>query len=145
MKNLKRLLVATLITLSLVITPGAAFADNILNPGSNGVCNEPGTNTSAVCNQDKNKDNPLTGCPSKCGHGILYDIVNILTYIGGGAAVIMLIVSALRFASSGSDISNGARTDTDVENARRSIVTALIGLVIIVAGKYLIFFVLSKI
>jgi hypothetical protein len=145
MKSITRALAAIFIALSIIVSPGAAFAANLLSPGSDGgVCNDASTKTSAVCNQAGNKDNPLTGCPSKCGQGILYDVVNILTFLAGGAAIIMLIVGALRFATSGSDISNGARTDTDIENARRSIVTALVGLVIIITGRYLILFVLSK-
>lgn len=151
-KKLMRASISLALFFVLLATPSAAFASNILSPptpgAAGGVCNDPTTpaaKNSAACQQAGNANNPLTGCPSKCGSGIIYDIVNILTFLSGGAAVIILIVSALRFATSGSDISTNSRTDTDVENARRSIVDALVGLVIIIAARYLIFFVLSRI
>jgi lysylphosphatidylglycerol synthetase-like protein (DUF2156 family) len=64
--------------------------------------------------------------------------------IAGAAAVIVILVSALRFALSGSDISTNSRTDTDVENARHTLVNALIGLAVIVLARQIILFVLGK-
>jgi len=58
--------------------------------------------------------------------------------------VIVMIVGALRFASSGSDVSTSSRTDTDIENARRTIGSAVIGLVVIILARTIILFVLSK-
>jgi|GEM_PF-1766134 len=135
------------------VSPQALAATDILTGNGNGLdCSGDNANT-AVCQQHDNSRNPLTGCtpaanpsdpPTGCGTGVLYDVTNIVSYIGGAAAVIVIIVGALRFATSGSDVSTNSRTDTDIETARRTIGGALIGLVIIILGRFLIDFVLSK-
>lgn len=102
-------------------------------------CTDPTNAKSTVCQTHSTTDsstNPVTTD--------LTDITNIVAFAGGAAAVIVIIVSALRFITSGSDISTGSRTDTDVENARRSLGGALIGLAVIVLGRTLILFVLGK-
>ncbi len=107
------------------------------------VCKSPGTSKSAVCSDPKAiidpSQDPLSG-----KNGLFIKITNIVAYVGGAAAVIMIMVSALRFVTSGSDISTGARHDNDVENARRSIAGALIGLTVIVLARSIILFVLGK-
>lgn len=150
--NRIRLVIATLLIslgtmVPLVATPVYAVTNNVdIVTGNDKGINCSGTvANSAICAQHKNTDNPLTGCPSHCGHGILDSIINIIAYIGGGAAIIIMVYSAFRFATSGSDMSTNSRTDTDVEDAKRSIANAIIGLAIIVAAKTLIEFILSKI
>ena len=136
----------------MLLAPAAANAADLFTGGKAGVdCSQGNNRDSAVCQQkDQNSDrNPLTGCSdnpatSNCGHGILYDATNIISIIAGGAAVIVMIVGALRFASSGSDVSTNSRTDTDIENARRTIGSAVIGLVVIILARTVILFVLSK-
>ena len=94
---------------------------------------------SAVCQDDKKTDN-LTG-----NNGALLKIADIVAYVAGAAAIIMIIVGAIKFATSGSDISTSSRTDTDVEDAKHMIANALIGLVIIILAKTIIVFVIKKI
>ena len=128
-------------------SPALAATNQSILPGngSNDVCSSGSSaSSSAVCGQAQNKDNPLTGCPDHCGHGILNDATNIVAIVAGSAAIIIMIVGALRFATSGSDVSTSSRTDTDIENARRSIVSAAVGLVVIVLARFIIDFVLSK-
>jgi Type IV secretion system pilin len=93
----------------------------------------------AVC-KDKDKGDPLTG-----DNGVIIKIANIVAYIAGAVAVIMIIVGALKYITSGSDISTSSRTDTDVEDARHMITNALIGLVVIILAKVLISYVINKI
>lgn len=108
-----------------------------------GVCG--GNNPdSAVCSSQSQEaangnTDPLTG-----SNGILAHITNIIAFVAGAAAIIVIIVSALRLATSGSDVSTGSRTDTDVEDARRGIGGAVVGLAIIVLGRILILYVLDK-
>ena len=94
--------------------------------------------SSAVCT-DKNSGNPLYG-----PDGVLIKITNIVAFIAGAIAVIMILVGSIRFITSGSDISKGSRVDTDVEAARDTIVNALIGLAIIVLAKIIITYVVSR-
>jgi hypothetical protein len=87
---------------------------------------------SAVC-EDRNKTkDPLTG-----NDGLLVKIANIIAIIAGVAAVIIIVLAGLRFITSGG-------SSEDVAGARRTIIYAAIGLVVIVIGRTLIVFVLSK-
>lgn len=107
-----------------------------------GVCAKAGTDTSAVCTDsaatDPNQD-PFSG-----SDGVLAKVTNIVAFVGGATAVIMIVYSAIRYVTSGSDLSTNSRTDTDVESAKHTITNALIGIVVIVAGRAVILFVLSK-
>jgi hypothetical protein len=76
--------------------------------------------------------------------GIFFDIANIVAYLAGAIAVIMIIAGALKFITSGTDVSTGSRTDTDVEDAKRMIANALIGLVVIVLAKVIITYVIRR-
>lgn len=119
-------------------TPAKAF-----NPFGNDVCS--GNNQSSAACQAQNTD-PIAGTNPKCDTskviptdcGILINVTRIIAYLAGAIAVIMIIVGALRYITSGSDVSTGSRTDTDVEEARRTIASALAGLVIIVLAQAII-------
>ncbi len=83
--------------------------------------------------------NPLTG-----PDGMLAHITSIVAYIAGAAAIIMIIISGFKFITSGSNVSTGSRTDTDVEDARRGLANAIIGLVVIVLARTIIIYVLNR-
>jgi len=83
--------------------------------------------------------NPLTG-PG----GILAHITNIVAFAAGAAAVIIIIISALKLITSGSNVSTGSRTDTDVEDARRGLANAVIGLVVIVLARTIIIYIVNR-
>jgi hypothetical protein len=120
-------------------------AADIFTGGTSGVSCKGNETQSAVCADHNTTDNPLTGCPSHCGTGVLDNVTNIIAYIAGAAAVIVIIIGAIRFVTSGSDVSVGSRIDDDVLNAKRSVSGALIGLAVIILAKVLIVYVLSKI
>lgn len=109
-----------------------------------GVCNNGGGN-STVCKDQPvdaqgNTVNPLAG-----PEGLLAGITNIVAFVAGAAAIIMIIISAIKFITSGSDLSTGSRTDTDVEDARRGLANAVIGLAVIVLARTIIIYVLNRI
>lgn len=129
----RRLLMAlALFTLCLFVASPTVSA---FDPFNN-VCGS-GSSDSAVCQTSTPANNPVAN--------EMINIANIVAWVGGAAAVIIIIISALKFVTSGSDISTGSRTDTDVEDARRSLAGALIGLIIIVLARTLIVFVLNRI
>jgi len=119
--------------LLLAVPAAAGAATDILNGVDCGKAPN-----SAVCTDKTTKD-PITG-----SDGVLARVTNFIGFIAGATAVIVILVSALRFVLSGSDISSGSRTDTDVENARHTLVNALIGLAIIALARQIILFMLSK-
>lgn len=102
------------------------------NPSVGGIdCSGDAAN-SAVC-QDKNSGDPLTG-----NNGALLKIANIVAYVGGVAAIIIIIVSAIRYITSGGDAEN-------ISGAKKTLIGAIVGLVIIVLAKSLITYVVSRI
>jgi hypothetical protein len=131
-KSIKVLL--AILTAGILMAPATVAA---FGPFSD-VCSNGDANSSAVCNSTSKTDskgnpvNPLVG-----PDGLLLHIANIIAYIAGAAAIILIIVSGLRFITAGGDSNKAA-------SARATIVNALIGLVVIVLGTVLIDFVLSK-
>ncbi len=134
---MRKLLVIMVLFLSLcaVARPAPAQAFDLFG-GVN--CGDAKNATSATCSS-RTTENPLTG-----PNGELIKVTNIVAYAAGAAAVILIIISAIRFVTSGSDISTNSRTDTDVETAKRTIANAMIGLAVIVLARTLIVFVIKK-
>jgi amino acid transporter len=131
-----RLLLITFFLIGLIImaVPQPARAYNLFS----GVdCGQ--ANGSTVCTEKGKTGNPISGTD-----GLLLKITNIIAYAAGAAAVILLIIGAIRYVLSGSDVSVGNRIDDDVLNAKRTIANALIGIVIIVLAKLIITFVITK-
>jgi hypothetical protein len=98
-----------------------------------------GKNASSAACIARGSSNPIAG-----PDGVLLKVTNIIAYLAGAIAVIMIIVGSIRFITSGSDVSTGSRTDTDVEEARRTIASALAGLAIIVLAKAIITYVIKR-
>jgi len=122
----KFLAIISLLTLLLVTSPSQAFAADILR----GVdCSKAADST--ICN-NPHKGNPLTG-----SDGLLIKITDIVSYIAGAAAVIVIIVGALRFVTAGGDSGS-------VATARKSVINALLGLLIIALAHTIIIFVIKK-
>jgi hypothetical protein len=133
---MKRLLLAlSLISLCLMAAPQPARAYSFF---SNTDCSSAADTT--VCTERGKSGNPISGT-----NGVLLKITNIIAYVAGAAAIIVIIVGAIRFITSGSDTSVGSRIDDDVLNAKRSISYALIGLAIVVLAKTLITYFIKRV
>src|SRR5579884_1294923 len=65
-------------------------------------------------------------------------VVNVLSWVVGIAAVIMVIVGGLRFVTSGGDATKAA-------GARSTILYAIIGLVVVALAQVIVKFVLQKV
>ncbi len=93
---------------------------------------------------DASKDKQSTVCatgpadPISGTDGILLKATDIVAYLAGAFALIMILIAALRYVTSGSDLSTQSRTDTDIETAKHTITNALIGLAVIVLARTLI-------
>jgi hypothetical protein len=105
----------------------------------NGVnCNSGQNSESAACSSKVKKDpntgepiNPLTG-----QDGLLLNITNIVAYIAGAAAIILIVVSGIRFMTAGGD-------SAKVTAARQTLTGALIGIAVIVLARTLIIYVVK--
>jgi hypothetical protein len=87
--------------------------------------------------------NPGQGCNSQKGGGganvqsLIKTIVNILSLVVGAAAVIMIILSGMKFISSGGD-------PQKVGSAKSSLIYALIGLIVVALTQAIIHFTLDN-
>jgi len=128
---MRRLLLAVmLLSLCLLATPRTAAAFDPFG-GTGGVDCSGDASSSAVCT-DKTTTNPISG-----SNGVLLNITKIVAFVGGVAAVILLIIGGLRYITSNGD-------PNAISGAKNTIVGALIGLAVIVLATSLITFVVDK-
>jgi Type IV secretion system pilin len=126
---IRRLLLAvTLLSLCLFAVPLQATA---FDPFGGHIC-DAAQSQSAVC-QSKTTQDPITG-----SDGALAHITNIVAILAGMAGVIVVIVGALRYITSGGNPEN-------VEKAKNTVIGALIGIAVVVLARFLIDFVLGNI
>jgi hypothetical protein len=129
MKQRLGLLIAAFAFIIGVVAPAPALAGtNVFGDA----CKKAGTKNSAVCKDQSNATNPLTG-----SNGLIVKITKIIATVAGVAAIVIIIVSGLRFVLSDGDTAQAT-------NARNSILYALIGLVIIIISASIISLVMSK-
>ena len=102
------------------------------NSASCGDCASPVGKTTDYCREvaAQNGANPVVK--------IIKTVINVISYIGGAAAIIALIVSSLRLILSNGDASS-------VTNARNGILYSLIGIGVIVLAQAIVVFVLDKV
>lgn len=90
-------------------------ADNILE----GACSSGDTADSPTCENTSPDKNPLTGAD-----GMLIRVTHFIALIAGVTAVIIIIISGIRYITSGGDTQKAV-------GARNALIGALVGLVII--------------
>lgn len=128
-----RRFVAAVALVLVVVTASAPAMTAAWAPFGNVGCNR-GANadSSAVCKDKGASSDPLTG-----SDGLILKITNLVAIIAGIAAVIIIILAGLRFVTAGG-------SSEDIAGARRTIIYASVGLVVIVIGRLLIGLILSK-
>ncbi len=129
MKSIQRLFALVMVSLSLAgltsllpLGAGVALADTAKNE----VCNGIGFAGGGVC-----------GDNGTAASNAIDVAVNILAIIVGVAAVVMIIIAGLRFITASGDANK-------IAAARNSIVYALIGLVVVVAARTIVHYVIGK-
>ena len=106
-----------------------APADNSAFSGSkNSVCNGVGLGGNA-CSSDSNGSSSI--------NKIITNVLNILSYIVGIAAVFVLIISGIRMIASGGD-------SNSFNSAKNGILYAIIGLVIVATSQIIVQYVLKN-
>lgn len=126
---MKKILASLAISFGLLFAlPGSAVA--AWNPFSD-ACSGAGAD-SAACQDAKsqsgsrNNQDPLTG-----SDGLLMKITNIVAAIAGIAAVIIIVLAGLRMVTSGG-------STEDIAGARRALIYAVVGLVVIALARVII-------
>lgn len=114
----------------LLFPAGAVAAD--IAPG----CDDPAIRNSSACqdiNEDQTpEDNELYG-----PNGVLTKAAGIIAWIGGVAAVIMIILGGFTFITGSSD-------PNTLSAAKKTVLYAVVGLIVMVLPSAIIRFVLSK-
>jgi type IV secretion system pilin len=132
MSRTTKIVSALAIVLMLVSVPLVGFHTPAYADNSSDVCAGAGIAT----------NDSGTGCPSTTSGPdvttIVTTAISILSIIVGLIAVIMVIVGGFRYIISGGDSSS-------VNNAKNTILYALVGLAVAVSAEALVHFVLSKI
>lgn len=120
---------------SLVFTPVATEAAswNPFSAACSNTSDSTGQGSSDICKDGSKSSNPVSG-----SNGLLVKITDLVAFIAGAVAVIMLVVSGLKFTLSGG-------SSEEIASARRTIIYTLVGIVIIVMGRTLIVYVISKV
>jgi hypothetical protein len=96
-------------------------------------CSSGAANSSAVCKNGETTTNPLTG-----SNGLVVKITRIIAFVAGAAAVVIIMISGLRYINSGGDASKATQ-------ARNGIIYALVGLIVIISAQFIISLVMSRI
>ena len=142
MKKLKLLLtlITPLLSLFLFLAPVAATAAT----GATSTTNTTGTGITQsnaytdACNGISQLNGGTQGCATSGTSvgGIISQVVNILSIVLGGIAIVMIIVSGIRFATSGGNSSA-------VSGAKKTLIYAVVGLVIAALAQVIIRWVLG--
>lgn len=119
---------ASLFTLAVVAIPAPAYAWSPFGDA----CTNGGTGSTVCSTEGGNTNNTIAG-----SDGLIMKVVNVVALVGGIAAVIIIIISGLRFVTSGGS-SDG------VAGARRALTYSVIGIVIIILARTLVAFILGK-
>jgi hypothetical protein len=106
-----------------------------VNPLTNGSLdcadNKQGIKNTALCT-DNNNPTGIYG-----SNGIIMKITNLIAWVAGGAAVLLITISGLRYITAGGD-------PEKAKSARQTAVAALLGVVVIVLARSLINFVVDR-
>ncbi len=124
---MKKIIIGAFLLITLLL-PSYAYAEDVNIIGGN-VCTKE-TENSPVCNSTK-KD-PFTGSNSA-----LLNIANILSWIGGVIAVIMIIFAGFTYVTSSGD-------DGKIKTAKNIILFSVVGLVVIVVSRIIVAFVIDR-
>lgn len=115
------------------IVLGVPSKASAFNPFPGTVCSEtdPSGNKSPVCAADGSKD-PISG-----SNGIISKIANIFALVTGIAAIVLIIVGGFEYVRSNGESSK-------ISKAKNTILFAVIGLIVVVVARSIVFLVVSK-
>jgi hypothetical protein len=113
---------------------GGLFSDDLCDGATGDDPSTPDVNeTSTVCAERGNTDNPLTGTT-----GLLLRAASLITVIIGIASFIIIIYGSIKYITSGGE-------PASVENAKNTVMYALVGIVVALASQAIIVFVVNNI
>lgn len=125
---MKKLLLSLMLVLSMTLgMSGMAFAQGTTQAARDEVCTGVSGQFGGSC-----------GGGGTSISGIVKTAVNVLSWVAGIAAVIMVIVAGLRYITSGGEASS-------ISSAKNTLLYAIIGLVVVALAQFLIKFVFGRV
>ncbi len=122
-----------------MLTGGTALAAVTQNNINGALCQ--GSNINVTTTTPITSQNGTANCPENTGLSftqLLSKIINILSLLVGAVAVIMIIVGGFRYVTS-------AGNDSATAGAKKTILYALVGLIIVAVAQVIVHFVLNTI
>lgn len=127
------LLLSFLFAFFALLVPISVAANQLFDPICDGKRGGPAAPTVCEDTRDDNPANPIFGS----SNSILAKVVNILSFIIGVAAVIMLIVGGISYMLAGGDPGK-------INGAKNTIIYALIGVVVAVVARGIVALVVNR-
>jgi hypothetical protein len=121
------LLIIGIIGLVASATPANTYAADLFPDKA--ICDK--TPNAAVC-KDKTTRDPLSG-----DDGVIVKIAQIVAYIAGGVAVIVILIGGIYFITANGDANK-------ISSARSAVINTLIGLIVVVLAQAIIIFVVRR-
>lgn len=115
------------VTLALSV-PAPAFAQLANDAAKDQVCQGIQGQTGGTC----------SAAGSRALNNALRAVLNILSFVAGIAAVIMIIFAGLKYITSGGDSSS-------ISNAKSSLIYAIVGLIVVAMAQFIVRFVLEAV
>jgi hypothetical protein len=132
---IKRILLPLLLVSFCIMTTSLsvqAVGKDILGPGADCGGNN-GTGSSAVCTDTSTVDSTANPIVDR-----LQKITLIIAFVAGAAAILIILVSSIRYITSAGD-------SNQISSAKNAIIYALVGIIVIVLATSIIEFVFSRI
>lgn len=122
---------AALVLMALILAPSQLAAAQY-NPFSGVKCNAGDQKNSTVCQTNTTND-PIAGAD-----GVILRAARIISIIAGAAAVIVIVLSGIRYITSAGDPSQ-------ISQAKNGIIFAVVGLLVILLAQPILNFVIIRI
>lgn len=126
-----------LVALSLIIIASFAQFFGVVSAANPTTCDASNTKQAIQCGIGGATGVPVSAAPDTSINNTISSAINILSVLVGIAATVMIIIGGFRYVTSAGD-------STKVANARKTVMYALIGLVIVALSQLIIKFVLTK-
>jgi len=124
--NIKNKLLIFFAALTL-LAPASALAASTIP-----ACDIPGTSGATVCKDQNSAEankNPIIS--------IIKTAINIVSYMAGAAAVIAILISSIRFLTANGD-------ENSIAGARRTLIFAGAGLIVVIVAQAIVAFALKQ-
>lgn len=128
-----KLLVASLVTFSLLLSTMLMGRPAYAASGFDTVCTTgSGSSSSTVCKSKDSNTNPVVG-----PNGIITKVITLMSIAISVGAVLVIIISGIRFVVSGGD-------PNSVASAKNAILYAVVALVVAALAQSIVIFVVNK-